>query len=89
MKPIYYRTNQGVRTGLLVKTGRKYHNIILMDNPIRMITVPISEERHFSELLYKGKPYPETRAKRLLRNAAKVYHGGLRHCSKSVRAALA
>lgn len=88
MKAIKYRTNEGERTGLLVSTGRKFHNVILMDNPIRMHKVPLSEERKFTNLLYKHQPYPLKRAKRIFRKAVVQYHGNLRNVSKQVQEAL-
>ena len=90
MQVIQYHTNEGFRTGLLVSTGRKFHKVILMDNPIRIRKVPTSEDRHIKPLAYKtmGQPYPVPRCKRHLRDAARRWHGGLRHVSKEVREAL-
>lgn len=90
MQVIQYHTNEGYRTGLLVSTGRKFHKVILMDNPIRIRKVPLSEERHFTPLEFKvvGRPYPVPRCKRHLRDAVRNWHGGMRNVSREVREAL-
>lgn len=91
MKVIKYHTGEGQRHGLLVSTGRKFHRVLLMDYPIRIRKVPLPEERHFKEMDYKvvGRPYPVSRCKRHLRDAARKWHGSLRNVSKDVREVLA
>lgn len=91
MKVIQYHSNKGFRTGLLVSTGRKFHKVMLMGNPIRVTKLPISEERYFRYPEYKvaGRPYPVGRAKRLLKAAAKRFHGSIRNLSKEAREVLA
>ena len=89
MKVIQYHSDDGRRTGLLISTGRKFHKAILMDNPIRVIKIPISSGRYIDDLeTGAGVPYPVSRAKRLLRNAAKRFHGSIRNISKEAREAL-
>lgn len=89
MKPIIYRTNDGARTALLIKEGRKFHYIMPMDLPIRVRKVPRSEERYFSDVTKNGNPYPLARALRLFRDAARRSYGGnLKNAPKSVREAL-
>ena len=83
MKVIRYHGSEGSRTGLLVDTGSKYHHIILVDNPIRMSKVPLSDERYFTDL-----EYPVSRCKRKLREMIKTWHGSLKNVSKPVRQAL-
>jgi hypothetical protein len=89
MKVINYHSDEGQRTGLLVSTGRKFHQVILMDYPIRIRKVPLADERRFKDLEHKGKPYPLARCKRHLRHAIKTWHGGMKNVSKGVREALA
>jgi hypothetical protein len=83
MKVIRYHGDEGSRTGLLVETGSKYHHVIMVDNPIRMIKVPLSEERNFTDL-----DYPVARCKRKLRDMARAWHGSLKNVSRPVREAL-
>jgi hypothetical protein len=88
MQVIQHHTDEGFRSGLLISTGRKFHHVILMDNPIRIHKVPLQAERKFLYPQYKGKPYPLSRAKRHFRAAVVQWHGSLRNVSKEVREAL-
>ncbi len=90
MKVIRYHSDHGARTGILISTGRKFHKVLLVDNPVRVTKVPLSEERHFTDLEYRqvGRPYPVARAKRILRDAVRRWHGSLREVSKEVREVL-
>jgi hypothetical protein len=81
---IKYRTDNGSRTALLIKSGRKFHHIMPMDLPIRIRKVAKAEERYFTEL-----DYPLARAKRIFRDSARAsYQGNLKNAPKSVREAL-
>ena len=80
---IRYRTDEGARTGAIVKRGTKRIHVLLVDNPLRIRAVPLSEARYMDPL-----DYPEGRFKRIVRRAAKDWHGSIRNTSKAVRAAL-
>ena len=82
MKVIRYRTDQS-RTGAVVKEGDKFLHILMIDNPVRIVKVPKSEERYMVEL-----DYPISRFKRIAKRCVKEWHGGLRNVSKPVREAL-
>lgn len=86
MKVIRYASGEGNRIGLLIKTLRKYHYVILIDNPIRVTKMKLKEERYFSDVEYKGRPYPVKRALRHIKRMIKEWNGGMRHASKDVKA---
>jgi len=88
MRVIRYKTDQGQRTAIHIGTGNKYHQLLVMDTSIRLQHVPIFEERYFTDLMYKGKPYPVARAKRIFKRAVKRLHGNMKNVSKPVREAL-
>lgn len=52
---VRYRTASGVRAALVVREGRKYAHVILMDSPIKLTRVPLSETRWMSPLTYSGR----------------------------------
>lgn len=83
MKVMRYRSESGVKTALLVKEGRKYLQILLLDYPMRIRRVPHIEARYMTEM-----DYPVNRAKRMYRDFARAHYEGLRNVPKSVRAAL-
>lgn len=85
MKVIEYMTDEGRRTGLLIKTLRKYHYVLLIDNPLRVRKLTLSEERYFRDAMYKGRPYPVSRALRHMRRMVKSWHGGMKNVSKEVK----
>jgi len=78
---IHYHTNDGVRTGLLIAEGRKYLQVLMMDNPLRVRKVPLAEQKHMREL----PSYPVERAKKHFRRAARRWHGRLKDLPKSVK----
>lgn len=84
MRVIRFHSEEGQRTGLLVKETPKYLYLILVKHPLRMLRVPATERRHMLTL-----DYPVEKSKRILRRAAKDWHGGLRNVPRSVREALA
>ena len=86
MKAIRIGTDHGFRSGLLIGEGRRYLLVILADNPVRVHKFPL--DRAYAEIQYHGRPYPVPRAKRLLRDMVKRYHGSLKNVSKPVREAL-
>lgn len=69
---------------MLVDSGRKYHHLLLMDNPIRIKKVPLDESKYIRE-----EPGKVSRVKRQFRGAVKRWHGSMRGVSKGVREALA
>lgn len=80
---MHYHTSDGVRTGLLVGTGRKYLKVLMMDNPLRVRKVPLREQKYIKIL----ESYPLWKAKKHFRRAAKRWHiaGDL---SKAVKAVI-
>jgi hypothetical protein len=87
MKVIKYASDEGNRVGILIKTMRKYHYVMLVDNPIRVTKLALSEERYFRDAEYKGKPYPVKRALRHFKRMIKTWNGGMKHTSKDVKEA--
>jgi len=83
MKVIKYNSNNGIRTGLLVKTGIKWTHLMMMDLPIKIIRVLNTESKYITELDYR-----EGRAKRIFKSAVKKTYGTLRNAPKNVREAL-
>ena len=86
MKVIKYQSDEGSRIGLLVSTTTKYHHVLLIDNPIRIRKLVKSEGRYFSDVEYKGEPYPVNRAKRHIKRIIKKWHGSMRNVSDAVKA---
>jgi len=87
MKVISYHSNEGTRIGLLIKTLRKYHYVLLIDNPIRVTKLALSEGRFFRDAEYKGAPYPVNRALRHIKRMIKNWNGGMKNVSKDVKEA--
>lgn len=85
MKVISYMSNEGRRTGILVKTLRKYHYVLLIDNPIRISKLIKSEGRYFRDAMYNGQPYPVKRALKHIKRMIKSWHGGMKNVSKEVK----
>lgn len=85
MKVIEYMSDEGRRTGILVKTLRKYHYVLLINNPIRVCKLNLCEERYFRDAMYKGHPYPVSRALRHIKRMIKSWHGGMKNVSKEVK----
>ena len=72
MKVVRYKTQDGVFTAILVKTGRRFSQVILMDSAgIRIRKVPKAEERYMTEI-----GYSIAKAKRKFRDAAKRFNEG-------------
>jgi len=87
MKVIRYHTDNGFRSGLLVKTGPKWTQLMMMDLPIKIIRVLNTESKYFTELDHK-----ESKTKRIFRDAVKKTYGtirnAIRNAPKNVREAL-
>ena len=89
---VHYHTWQKVRGGhnssfrtALVKTrGKKWLQVVALDasqdGGLRVWKVPVSDERYMTPLLFRGKPYPMTRALKTFRSLAAT-HG----CSKAAK----
>jgi hypothetical protein len=80
---VSYRTEQGVKVAL-VSSGRTKVRVLMMDSPLTVRSLPMSETRYMAPLLRKGAPYPRMRAINKFRAFAKV-HGA----TKSAKAMLA
>lgn len=85
-KVVKWRSNEGVRSALLVNEGHKFVSLIPVDFPVRIRKVPLVETRHMSECEYKGKPYPVKRAVKVLKRMGKAY-GITKAASKALGAA--
>jgi hypothetical protein len=74
---IKFHTDDGsVRCALIVKVGLKYTSLVWADDRtpgLRVNKVPHDHLRNAPPLLYKGKPYPLTRAKKLLRKMGRTF----------------
>ena len=84
MKVIKYHTNEGQRVCLLVKRGHKHIHLIPIDAAgLAVKKVPLSEERHFGDLTYRDKPYPQARAIRNFKRCYRIFGG-----TKAAKAAI-
>ena len=69
MKVIVYNTNTGRRMALHVTTGRRWSQVIIMDDSgIRVKRVPLVEERFM-----KDSDYPLKKAVKHFRHAGKAF----------------
>ena len=73
IKVVRWHTDSGFTTALYLGRGRKHLRMLPMGNGKLSVKgkVPFEEERHMTQLLYKGKPYPLSRAKRIFRRYGK------------------
>tara|TARA_X000001382_G_scaffold16372_1_gene10328 strand:- start:8142 stop:8405 length:264 start_codon:yes stop_codon:yes gene_type:complete len=55
MKVVKYHGDEGVRTGILTKVGRKWAYILLMDMPMRVKRIPKTELKYVKEIDYNLK----------------------------------
>jgi len=84
MKVIEYQTpSNAIRHGLLVATGRKWTQLILIEHPIRVTRIPNTELSSVTEMNYRLG-----RAKRIVKDMVKAYYGTIRNAPKSVRKVL-
>jgi hypothetical protein len=82
------RTDDGVRSAIVIKTGPTYAHVIWADDRspgVRVNKVPKAWLRYATPLLYKDKPYPLARAKRLFRKMGKSL-GITKSAKKELRA---
>ena len=81
MKVIRYQTpSNAIRHGLLVATGRKWTQLILVEHPIRVTRILNTELSSVTEMNYRLG-----RAKRVVKDMIKSYYGTIRNAPKSVR----
>jgi hypothetical protein len=83
MQTIRYHTENGVRHGLLVKEGYKKLHVLLIDTPITVRRVPVSEARYMEML-----DIPVNRTKKAIATFVRRTFGTLRQAPQSVREAL-
>ena len=57
---VTYRTDAGIKTAIALKPGRKWLPVIVIDSPMRVRKVPLSERRFMTPLA----DYPLRRAVR-------------------------
>lgn len=68
---VWYRTDEGGRTALLVKTGRKYAHILTMDTyPLRVRRVKVAELKYMRVM-----DYPISKALKVYRRLARRDYG--------------
>tara|TARA_Y100000588_G_scaffold134277_2_gene147617 strand:- start:1285 stop:1554 length:270 start_codon:yes stop_codon:yes gene_type:complete len=72
-KVVSWHTDSGIITAIYLNRGRKHLKMLPMGSGKLSVKgkVPFSEERYMKQLLYKGKPYPLSRAKRIFRRHGK------------------
>lgn len=83
MEWVSYRTEQGTKVAL-ASTGRTKVRVLMMDSPLTVRNLPMSETRYMAPLTRRGSPYPPMRAVNKFRAFARV-HGA----TKSAKAMLA
>lgn len=82
MQMVRYKTEDGVTNAILVATGRKYSQVIMMDSTgIRIRRVPKTEEKYMVPT-----DYPLEEAKRRFRDAVLRFNYG--HVSNGLEEAL-
>lgn len=77
MRVIRYRSQCGNVHGLEVKKARKFIHVVLMQQPIRVTKLPLSDSRFITEI-----DYPIRKCKQHLRAAAKQWHNTLSQNTK-------
>jgi hypothetical protein len=84
---VRYRSDEGVFTALLVNRGRKHLSLVPMtaygDTGMRVVKLPLCEERKLAQVYYHDREYPVNRALRLFRKAYRKFGG-----TKAVKQAL-
>lgn len=81
---VWYKTNSGQRTGLLVKAGRKFMHVVTMDTyPLRVQKVRLSEGKYMRVM-----DYPIKRALKIYRGIAKRDHGPVANWPANLKEAL-
>lgn len=87
MNLIKYRNNEGEYSAVVISKGRKFISLIPLtaygETGLKVLKVPLREERNFRPLLYKGLPYPWSRALKGFRKAYRTFGG-----TKAVKTAL-
>jgi len=84
MKVIKYQTpSNAIRHGLLVATGRKWSQLILVEHPIKITRILNIDLSRVSEVKYRVGT-----AKRIVREMAQSYYGNMRNAPKGVRRVL-
>lgn len=74
MQVVRYHTDNGYVAALKVVVGRKMIQLIPMDSAgIKIVKVPLEQERYMKPMELKGKPYPINRAKKLLRASGRRF----------------
>lgn len=74
MRIVNYRSNYNIAAALILKETRNYFYLTQIDvSGLSLIKVPVCDEKHFSPIEYKGKPYPVKRAVRLFKAAGRKY----------------
>lgn len=66
---IDYHSDEGHRTGIVTKVGRKFIYVLLVDQPLRVKKLPIDEKRYMKEL-----DYPVSKAKRKIKKSLCYKH---------------
>ncbi len=72
----FHTTDGSVRAAMIVKVGQKYTSLVWTDDRkpgVRINKVPHEHLRNSPPLLYKGKPYPLARAKKLFRKMGRTF----------------
>ena len=80
MKVISYKSTTGKTYGLLVKEARKFVYVVLMQHPIQIKKLRMTETRYMTDIVY-----PLNKCKKHLRAAARQWHNEL---SKPTKLAL-
>lgn len=79
------KTEQVRRHGIIVKEGRKWMSIILIDYPVRVKRIHIDEKRN---MVINPDGIKLSKTKKALRNMVKRHLGSMRLAPKTVREAL-
>ena len=69
--------NSSFRTALVKTRGKKWLQVVALDasqdGGLRVWKVPVSDARYMTPLLFRGKPYPMSRALKTFRSLAATH----------------
>ena len=70
---VRFRTESGARSALIERGTKLLHVLAIVDGPLTVLNVPLSEERFATPLTLRGAPYPMKRALRMFKRHGKTF----------------
>lgn len=87
MELVSYRTEHGTKVAFIERGRTKVH-VMVMDSPLTVRALPMTETRYMQPLLRKDKPYPPMRAVNRFRAFGKM-HGATKKAKAMLASAAA